>query len=152
MGVAGCAVCRLGAHVTLVELGGAGCLVALSRDAEQVLPGLAGRLDTAPQLVGEAWEQAAAYAAQQERVWHETSDAAQVIASYLRCHPRVAEVCYPGLKGDASFEVAARTLQGGFGPWVDYRLGGSADWLRVEAVPGDVRAQVMAIEAGLSAR
>lgn len=151
-GVVGCAACRLGAHVTFVGLGGAGCLLAVSRDAQSVLPGLVGRLDAAPPLDGEAWERMSAQVEQQRRAWHETSDAAQVLASYLRCHPRVAEVCYPGLKGDANFEVAARTLQGGFGPWVDYRLVGEQDWRRIEAAPGDARAQVMEVEAALAIR
>jgi O-acetylhomoserine/O-acetylserine sulfhydrylase-like pyridoxal-dependent enzyme len=82
-----------------------------------------------------------------------TSDAAQVIASYLVCHPRVAEVRYPGLRGDPTHAVAARVLQGGFGPFVDYRLAGAdgADgWLRVEATEADVREQVMALERELA--
>ena len=39
----------------------------------------------------------------------------------------MAHVSYPGLKGDASFEVAARTLRGGFGPLVDVRLAAGRD-------------------------
>lgn len=84
------------------------------------------------------------------RHFRATSDAAQVIASYLVCHPKVAEVRYPGLKADASYAVASRVLQGGFGPFVDYRLAGEDAWLRVEACEGDVREQVMALERELS--
>ena len=78
-----------------------------------------------------------------------TSDAAQVIASYLVCHPRVLEVRYPGLKSDPSFSIAARTLQGGFGPIVDYRL--ADGWHRLEATDADVREQVMELERKLGA-
>lgn len=86
------------------------------------------------------------------RRFRATSDAAQVIASYLVCHPKVAEVRYPGLKADPSYSVASRVLQGGFGPFVDYRLVDENDdvWLRVEATEDDVRAQVMALERELS--
>ena len=92
------------------------------------------------------------------RHYRATSDAAQVIASYLICHPKVAEVRYPGLKGDPTYGMAARVLQGGFGPFVDYRLvdgaedagGGRGAWVRVEATETDAREQVMAIEHALS--
>lgn len=79
-----------------------------------------------------------------------TSDAAQVIASYLVCHPRVLEVRYPGLKSDPSFNVAARTLQGGFGPIVDYRM--DDGWHRLVATEVDVRDQVMDLERKLGVR
>jgi O-acetylhomoserine/O-acetylserine sulfhydrylase-like pyridoxal-dependent enzyme len=80
------------------------------------------------------------------RRWHTQSDAAQVVASYLRCHPCVADLRYPGLKSDPSFEVASRTLQGGFGPLVDYRVVGTQDWCRVCCNEEDPRDQVMTLE------
>lgn len=76
------------------------------------------------------------------------SDVAQVVANYLRCHPRVEEVRYPGLKGDPSFAVAARTLVGGFGPWVDYRSDGT--WHRVTCEPEDPKVAVMRLERELA--
>ena len=79
--------------------------------------------------------------------WKAISDVAQVAANYLRCHPRVEAVRYPGLKQDASFEVAARTLTGGFGPLVDYRLHGDEAWQRVSlAADTDPRDEVMRLE------
>lgn len=51
-------------------------------------------------------------------VWRQASDVAQVVASYLSCHPRVVTVRYPGLKADPLFAEASVTLQRGFGPYV----------------------------------
>ena len=90
--------------------------------------------------------------AQMDEAWRRRSDAAQVVASYLRCHPSVRQVAYPGLKGDASFEVAARTLQHGFGPcvsWQDARDGG---WHKLCCTAEDARSQVMRLEEELSPR
>lgn len=81
--------------------------------------------------------------------WRVTSDAAQVAACYLACHPRVEAVRYPGLKSDPDFARAACELRGGFGPLVWYRVAGEAGWRRFEAEPGDAREQVMALEAKL---
>ncbi len=50
--------------------------------------------------------------------WRFASDAAQVLACYLRCHPAVREVRYPGLTCDAAYREASSTLRGGFGPEV----------------------------------
>lgn len=47
-------------------------------------------------------------------------DNTQALAAYLVCHPKVREVRYPGIKTDPSFQVAATTLQHGFGPCVDF--------------------------------
>lgn len=46
-------------------------------------------------------------------------DAARVLAEYLRCHPRVRAIYYPGLPDDPSHATARRTLHHGFGPVVD---------------------------------
>lgn len=130
-GAWGCPAVRLGAHVELVELGRAGYLVALARDAERLLPGACSRLDTLPALGGEALASVLGELTCERLGWRQTSDTAQVVAAYLRCHPQVEELRYPGLKGDPSFEVAARTLQQGFGPVIDYRRSGSRGWTRL---------------------
>lgn len=143
----GCAAVRLGAHLALMPLDGVGTVVGISRDAERCLPGISLRIDSLAQAEDGP---AAEACAREEALWHVTSDAAQVVASYLRCHPRVTQVRYPGLKGDPSFEVAARTLQGGFGPLVDYLLQGEAHWQRLRCDDTPVREQVLAVEALLS--
>ena len=79
--------------------------------------------------------------------WRVLSDAAQVVANYLACHPRVEAVRYPGLKSDPDFPRAANMLVGGFGPYVRYRVAG--EWRLWEADERDARAQVMDLEARL---
>lgn len=79
--------------------------------------------------------------------WREVSDVAQVVANYLRCHPRVEAVRYPGLKCDPDFKVAAHTLVGGFGPVVWYYTAG--EWCELICEPGDAKAAVMALEREL---
>ena len=79
--------------------------------------------------------------------WRVLSDAAQVVATYLVCHPRVEAVRYPGLKSDPDFTRAANTLVGGFGPYVRYCVAG--EWRLWEADARDVRdvrEQVMELE------
>ena len=76
--------------------------------------------------------------------WRVLSDAAQVVASYLVCHPRVEAVRYPGLKSDPDFPRAANTLVGGFGPYVRYCVAG--EWHLWEADDRDPRDQVMELE------
>lgn len=80
--------------------------------------------------------------------WRVLSDAAQVVANYLVCHPRVEAVRYPGLKTDPDFPRAANTLVGGFGPRVAYRVTGDAvgEWRIWEADERDAREQVMELE------
>ncbi|MBM6675237.1 PLP-dependent transferase [Olsenella uli] len=82
--------------------------------------------------------------------WRALSDAAQVVANYLACHPRVEAVRYPGLKSDPDFPRAANTLVGGFGPRVAYRATG--EWHLWEADGRDARDQVMDLEAALGRR
>jgi hypothetical protein len=60
----------------------------------------------------------------------------------------VAEVRYPGLKADPLFEEAARTLVGGFGPVVDYRVAGR--WHRLVVGDDDPKATIMRLEGELS--
>ena len=79
--------------------------------------------------------------------WRVLSDAAQVVANYLACHPRVEAVRYPGLKVDPDFPRAANELVGGFGPYVAYRAAG--EWRLWEADDRDAREQVMELEMRL---
>lgn len=79
--------------------------------------------------------------------WRVLSDAAQVVANYLACHPRVEAVRYPGLKADLDFPRAANELVGGFGPYVAYRAAG--EWRLWEADDRDAREQVMELEMRL---
>ena len=83
---------------------------------------------------------------QRAREWRASSDAAQVVASYLLCHPRVDSVAYPGLRSDPSYEVASRTLENGFGPLVDVKLAGEDAWHRVTCTADDPLEQVMRLE------
>ena len=76
--------------------------------------------------------------------WRVLSDAAQVVANYLACHPSVEAVRYPGLKSDPDFPRAANALVGGFGPYVRYRT--AEGWHLWEADERDVRDQVMDLE------
>lgn len=83
--------------------------------------------------------------------WRRVSDTAQVVASYLACHPAVEAVRYPGLTGDASYHEASCTLRGGFGPLVDVLLSSGA-WLRYDArgAQGDAREEVLRLERALA--
>ncbi len=78
---------------------------------------------------------------------HAASDAAQVVAAYLACHPRVEAVRYPGLKADPSFARATSQLVGGFGPYVDYMWKESpGEWHRFVATDEDARTQIINFE------
>lgn len=142
-----CDAMRLGAHVGLVEVDEGLGLIALSRDAGDVLPVASQVLDALPQASSDELSRALEILGAQPAHWRATSDAAQVVAAYLRCHPAVRDVRYPGLRGDPSFEVAARTLQRGFGPIVDY-LCEDGSWRRFVATTEDARAQVLELERG----
>ena len=82
--------------------------------------------------------------------WRVLSDAAQVVANYLVCHPCVEAVRYPGLRTDPDFPRAANALVGGFGPRVAYRVAG--EWRIWEADARDAREQVMELEVLLGHR
>ena len=86
--------------------------------------------------------------------WRARSDAAQAVACYLTCHPRVAAVRYPGLTSDPDYRRASSALRCGFGPWVDVCLAGGEkpDWLRLDVTDGDVPAWVCRLEALLAER
>ena len=148
-GPEGCPAVRLGAHVSVMRMAERLCVVAASKDAPRALPSLHAWLDERA-AAEEAQRTLALQALDREALrWHMASDAAQVVACYLRCHPKVGEVRYPGLKQDGSFAVASRTLQQGFGPRVDYRLAGSDEWQSVRCDSADPRDQVLALEDAL---
>ena len=78
---------------------------------------------------------------------HAASDAAQVVAAYLACHPRVEAVRYPGLKTDPNYARATSQLVGGFGPYVDYMWKESpGEWHRFTATDEDARMQIINFE------
>ena len=83
--------------------------------------------------------------------WRRVSDTAQVVASYLACHPAVEAVRYPGLTSDATYHEASCTLRGGFGPIVDVLLASGA-WMRYDArrAAGDARDEVLRLERVLA--
>ena len=81
--------------------------------------------------------------------WRAVSDAAQVVANYLACHPAVAEVRYPGLRCDPSYHEASCVLRAGFGPEVHLRLAGEGAWLRYFATDAPATTQVLALEEAL---
>ena len=150
VGVQACAAVRLGAHVELLEADNA-CVAAVSRDVERALPGISAFLDGCKKADEPTCLQIEALLAERDAVWRATSDAAQVVASYLRCHPRVRQVAYPGLKGDASFSVAARTLQNGFGPLVSWLDMADGRWRQIACTTEDAREQVVRLESELAA-
>ena len=86
--------------------------------------------------------------------WRARSDAAQAVACYLACHPRVAAVRYPGLTFDPDYRRASSMLRCGFGPWVDVCLAGGEKpgWLRLDVTDADVPAWVCLLEALLAER
>ena len=86
--------------------------------------------------------------------WRARSDVAQAVACYLACHPRVAEVRYPGLTSDPDYQRASSTLRCGFGPWVDVCLAGGEKprWLRLDVTDADAPTWVMRLEELLAER
>jgi cystathionine gamma-synthase len=53
-----------------------------------------------------------------------SSSSAQAIAEHFAGHPRLAEICYPGLPGFAGHAVARRQMTGGFGGMMSLRFAG----------------------------
>ena len=164
----GCAALRLGADALVAPLSGAlagHALVAVAPDGAveaELLQALSDAREVDEALLAELLELDAA--------WGRASDCAQVVCAYLACHPAVGRVGYPGLKGDASFAVAARTLRGGFGPLVDVMLAAGRDLdeallaragvmasrlasgeVRLHVGGGDAREVIGALERALSA-
>lgn len=148
-GPEGCPAVRLGAHVSVMGISEGLCVVAVSKDAFRALQGLRTWLDERVTADEAHCSLAVRVLDREARRWHLSSDAAQVVASYLRCHPKVEELRYPGLKQDPSFAVAARTLQQGFGLRVDYCLVGSGEWRSIVCDSADPHDQVLALEESL---
>jgi cystathionine gamma-synthase len=62
------------------------------------------------------------------------SRSAQLVASAMARHPRIAEVLYPGLPGHPGHAVAARQMKGGFGGMLSIRVkGGEASAIATAA-------------------
>ena len=51
-------------------------------------------------------------------------ESAQAVAEFLKEHPKVKQVRYPGLPDDEGYSVAKRLLKGGFGGMVSFRVRG----------------------------
>lgn len=149
-GILACAANRLGAHLAYSSLTDEVCVVCCSSDLQQSEPKMMERLHEAASANPYDTQAASELLEEHDNWWHTSSDAAQVVASYMRCHPRVSELRYPGLKTDPSFAVAARTLGRGFGPFVDYRLDGKDTWNRIVCGTEDVRLQIMHLELALA--
>ena len=140
--------CRLGAELTVAEDARVpGYVVVCMRKccipwvAEAVEAKACSAEDVTVSTTG-AEEQASARVSR-----HAASDAAQVVAAYLVCHPRVEAVRYPGLKTDPSFARATSQLVGGFGPYMDYMWRESpGEWHRFKATDEDARTQIINFE------
>lgn len=123
----GCPAARLGADVILAsldqELGRAhagAVMVGLRREVLQGHAGFAGASlleralglpPLAKRCAHELCEGFYAYDATRRL----QNDNAQVLASYLACHPRVCAVSYPGLTKDPGYKAGASNLEEGFG-------------------------------------
>lgn len=57
----------------------------------------------------------------------QASDSAMAIARHFVDHPRIAQVCYPGLPEFPGHEIACRQMQGGFGGMLSLRLAGGGE-------------------------
>ena len=141
-------VCRLGAELAVAaDARVPGYVVVCMRKccipwvAEAVEAKACSAEDVAVAATG-AEEQASARVSR-----HAASDAAQVVAAYLACHPRVEAVRYPGFKADPSFARATSQLVGGFGPYVDYMWKESpGEWHRFTVTDEDARTQIINFE------
>lgn len=127
----GCPATQLGAQLTIEVLdrvmGEPSCgiaAVSVSRDVRAVCRGIWDSLEALPKPSEGELLKLAVRLDDFEGRFQQSNDVAQTVAFYLACHPNVEQVSYPGLPRDASFEVASRTLRHGFGPVVDFRVGG----------------------------
>lgn len=145
----GCPAGRLGADVALASLDRVVCqsgcgmaMVGLRREALQGRDGCGGMADAASALPvpdGQRLRALAAGMATFDERRRRANDVAQVMAAYLRCHPAVLDVRYPGLTDDPSYEAAAANLEDGFGPTVDVLVDADVAWRAVgRGVDGSV--------------
>ena len=158
----GCMCIGRGANLALEGLGnmfgeeGQGLVaVSLSRDVWQLLPGIYERIEAlrAPSATSfPDWENLVADFTMRRR---RENDAASVVANYLRCHPCIAHVWYPGLLHDSenpgsldSRNAAAPSmLLGGFGPFVDWRFVAQTKICRYIAGTEDPMDQISRLES-----
>ena len=111
------------------------CIFAVRGDVQCVADGL---LDPAP------------YLALEESflpVLCRQNDNAATIAHYLRSHPRVAEVDYPGFKDAPRFDMAAQMLVHGFGNVIDYLCEDMGEAARIAVSEDDPFDQIDRLEA-----
>lgn len=134
---------------------GADVVVAALQDTQQALVLLAGEgLDFCSHLEASGYsrlssDELSVYQSVAREQWRKLSDVASILASYLRCHPQVAKVHWPGLTTDQSFTIASRMLEGGFGARIDWQLKGCEDWHSSYAQLGDWTSQVLVFERNL---
>ncbi len=50
------------------------------------------------------------------------SDLARITYEFLSCHPAVGYISYIGSKTHPEYDIASRTLRGGFGSYIDFQL------------------------------
>lgn len=84
-------------------------------------------------------------------LWRSSSDCAQVVASYLACHPKVSLVRYPGLRADALYAEASCALEAGFGPLVWFSCSGGEATYELDCTGApDARELICDLEAYLA--
>lgn len=137
--------CRLGAWLAIDEDPGfpGFVVVGIAKDADEcvvtLVEAVAADVDEIQAAFGSDEAREARRASR-----HHANDAAAVIAAYLRAHPKVAEVRYPGLKDTEQFKIASTQLVGGFGPIVDFRTQELPDvWQRLKATDDDPKQQIL---------
>lgn len=145
--LAGVPALRLGAAAAIFDTGKNDPLVLVSTQDEVQASEFAVLQARATKLLAEEYEERLAEA---RSLWKAVSGNARALAAYLSCHPAVATVSWPGRKDNPSFEVAARTLEGGFGPLLDWQLRGQSGWQRLTAQVHNGAAQVEELEAALA--
>lgn len=158
----GCPAARLGATLTIESLDavlcdiGSGLIAAsIADEVPEELSPLIESFGERPRPRGRMLEELSRRLASFERRRRASSDAAQVAAAYLVCHPAVACVRYLGLRADPSYRVASSMLQSGFGPCIDFRcrearpdLGGRLLCALGNAwVPGGIASRMDIVEA-----
>ncbi len=148
----GCAPLALGAHLSLEALGEGGVVAAAVARSRASRKRPADPLaDALFDMLAPLWDEgrasclsadeAAALSVSFDELpgrMQRAMDSARALAEFLRCHPAVLSVCYPGLPSHPDHAVAANVLVHGFGRRVDFELAGPAD--AVFSVPGVSRA------------
>lgn len=125
-----CSACQVGADLCIEKLdyllqqNDCGmCVVGIHKKALPLLCDLIDRLDDVCVPLSDPRLRQALHALPQlDSTMHEHCDFAQQFAYYAHCHPRVAQVRYPGLAADPCMRTAASIFHGGFGPICDVRL------------------------------